>query len=199
MRALQQVLCVSVLVMLAGCGVLGERFGLIPQAPANVNDDGARTSRQLEVQAPIANEAPRPRPVESAATPARPLAQNSAAPRAGASAAESYTQVTRYGDLYFISGQIALDPRTGGFDGSARIDRQMQVVMENIRQTLEGQRLTMANVVSVTIYMKSINDFVAMNQVYESFFRSALPARSVVEVSRLPRDAAVEVSVVAGR
>jgi 2-iminobutanoate/2-iminopropanoate deaminase len=71
--------------------------------------------------------------------------------------------------------------------------------MENIRAVLESHRLTMANIVSTTVYLKDINDFRGMNNAYESYFRGALPARSVVEVSRLPRGALIEISAVAGR
>ena len=117
---------------------------------------------------------------------------------ASAGGAASYTQGTRYGDLVFISGQIALDARTNQIRG-ATIDEQTRQVMENIRGVLESHRLTFANVVSVTVYLKELNDFRGMNTAYETYFRSSLPARSVVAVSRLPRDALVEISVIAGR
>jgi len=71
--------------------------------------------------------------------------------------------------------------------------------MENIRAILEAHRLTLANVVSVTVYMKDLGEFRAMDDVYETFFRGTLPSRSVVQVSRLPREALVEISVIAGR
>jgi 2-iminobutanoate/2-iminopropanoate deaminase len=71
--------------------------------------------------------------------------------------------------------------------------------MENIRAILEANRLTMANVVSVTVYIKDLAQFRVMDDAYEKFFRGTLPARSVVEVARLPRGALVEISVIAGR
>jgi 2-iminobutanoate/2-iminopropanoate deaminase len=79
------------------------------------------------------------------------------------------------------------------------VDEQTRAVMENIRAILEAHRLTMANVVSVTVYLKDLIEFRAMDEAYESYFRGNLPARSVVQVSRLPRDALVEIAVVAGR
>ncbi|HVO88051.1 MAG TPA: Rid family detoxifying hydrolase [Casimicrobiaceae bacterium] len=124
-----------------------------------------------------------------------------AAPAAGstlvAPGPSGYTQATRYGDLLFLSGIIALD-RSGGLAGG-KIEEQTQQVMENVRAVLENNRLTMANVVSVTVYLSNINDINAMDRVYNSYFRSHIPARSVVEVARLPRGALVEMSVVAGR
>lgn len=111
---------------------------------------------------------------------------------------ESYTQAARYGDLVFVSGQIALDARTGQLAG-ARIEEQARLALENIRAVLESHRLTLSNIVSVTVYLKDINDFRGMDTVYETYFRGAVPARSVVEVSRLPRGALIEISVIAGR
>jgi 2-iminobutanoate/2-iminopropanoate deaminase len=127
--------------------------------------------------------------------PARSAAEQAAA---AAGSAASYTQGTRYGDLVFISGQIALDAKTNQMRG-ATIEDQTRAAMENIRGVLESHRLTFANVVSTTVYLKDINDFRGMNATYESFFRGALPARSVVAVSQLPRGALVEISAVAGR
>ncbi|HEX5129534.1 MAG TPA: RidA family protein, partial [Usitatibacter sp.] len=76
---------------------------------------------------------------------------------------------------------------------------QTRAAMENIRAVLEAHRLTMANVVSVTVYLKDLQEFRAMDDAYEPFFRGNLPSRSVVQAARLPRDALVEISVIAGR
>ena len=133
------------------------------------------------------------------ARPRTPDATVTAAARPTEVSSGGYTQATRYGDLLFVSGQIAIDPATNNFNEGASVADQTRMVMENILRILEGQRLTMANVVSVTVYLKSLNDFRAMDSAYEPFFKSHLPARSVVEVSRLPRNAAVEISVIAGR
>lgn len=110
-----------------------------------------------------------------------------------------YTQASRYGDLLFVSGQIAVDPRTGAFEPGQDIEAQTRRVLENIRAILEANRLTMANIVSTTVYISNISRLSAMDAVYHEFFRSTPPARTVVEVSNLPRGALVEISVVAGR
>ncbi len=143
-------------------------------------------SRQIEVAPDLVAQTPPP-----PRTPAQAAA-------ATAGSAASYTQATRYGDLVFVSGQIALDYGSGQLRGTT-VEEQTRAAMENVRAVLESHRLTFANVVSVTVYLKELNDFRGMNVAYESFFRGALPARSVVAVSRLPRDALVEVSVIAGR
>ena len=111
----------------------------------------------------------------------------------------SYTQVSRYGDLYFVSGQIALDPETGAFDASAKVEDQTRAALENIRRVLEGEHLTMANIVSATVYLRSISELAAMDEAYESAFRTRFPARTVVEATNLPRGARVQIEVVAGR
>ncbi len=128
-------------------------------------------------------------------------AQSAAAPIAGAlpPGLARYTQASRYGDLLFLSGQIGVDPRTGDFAGEAPVEQQTRQTMENIRAILETHGLTMANVVSVTVYVANINSLGAVDGAYAPFFKTALPARSVVEAQRLPRGALVEITVVAGR
>lgn len=184
--------CVAALATLGvvtGCGMAGGR-AWIPQAPA----DYGGVTEERAAQA-------RPSALATAAAAGPAVAPRSAAPTAAvpaASAASGYTQATRYGDLLFISGQIALDPRTDKMVGD-KVEEQTRYVMEIIRQILESHRLNMANVVSVTVYLKDLTQFRAMDDVYETYFKSNLPARSVVEVSRLPRGALVEIAVVAGR
>lgn len=131
----------------------------------------------------------------------RPATVAQAAPSAQASAAAlgGYTQAARYGDLLFISGQIALDGRTGSFDQNASIEVQTQRVLDNVRAILESNQLTMANIVSVTVYLSSLTNLNAMDRAYQAYFRQSLPARSVVEVAKLPRGALVEISAIAGR
>jgi 2-iminobutanoate/2-iminopropanoate deaminase len=118
---------------------------------------------------------------------------------AGDESVNRYTQATRYGDLLFVSGQIALDLRNGAFDSRQDVAAQTRAALENIRAILESHRLTMANVVSTTVYLSKISDLPAMDAAYREFFRGTPPARSVVEVSNLPRGALVEISVIAGR
>ncbi|MGH7488711.1 MAG: RidA family protein, partial [bacterium] len=106
---------------------------------------------------------------------------------------------TRYGDLLFVSGQIAIDPRSGAFEAARPVELQTRQVLENIRTVLESNRLTMANVVATTVYLSKISAFSAMDEVYHDFFKGTPPARTVVEVSNLPRGALVEISAIAGR
>ena len=110
-----------------------------------------------------------------------------------------YTQATRYGDLLFVSGQIAIDQASGTFDASRGIEAQTRQVLQNIRTILESNRLTMANVVYATVYLSNISQFASMDSVYHGFFKGTPPARAVVEVGHLPRGALVEISVIAGR
>ena len=201
--------------VVAACGTTSGGFGLpwVKQGPGNTPEEArAQREAQARSEAPQAR-APQPAPsaavapvntrqievapdlVAQSPPPPRTAAQAAAA---SAGSASSYTQGTRYGDLVFISGQIALDMATSQMRGTT-IEEQTRQVMENLRGVLESHRLTFANVVSVTVYLKEINDFRGMNTAYESYFRGALPARSVVAVSRLPRDALVEISVIAGR
>jgi 2-iminobutanoate/2-iminopropanoate deaminase len=187
------------LALLSGCAGFWER-AWVPQGPggrvgatfedpkATKKDEVAAGGRSFQVAPELIAQAPPPRSGAAPATAGAPL-----------STAGGYTQSTRYGDLVFVSGQIAIDLQTNAFDEAANVEQQTRVVMENIRAILESHRLTMANVVSVTVYLNSLNNFRGMNTVYESYFKSNLPSRSVVEVARLPRNAAVEISVVAGR
>ena len=110
-------------------------------------------------------------------------------PRAAAPGSEA--QATRYGDLLFLSGQIAAN---GG-----SIAQQTDAVMQKIGAILDSHRLTMANIVHVTIHLANIKDLSAMDAAYASRFRGALPARTVAEVAHLPGDALVQISVIAGR
>jgi iron complex transport system substrate-binding protein len=145
-----------------------------------------------------------PAPPQSPAPPVRlaqssGLGERSTAAAAGDGGPGSYTQVSRYGDLYFLSGQIALDPATGAFDEKADVAQQTRAALENVRRVLEGERLTMANVISVTVYLTNIGDLDAMDAAYEEAFRTRLPARTVVQATNLPRGARVEITVLAGR
>ena len=130
---------------------------------------------------------------------AAPAAQAAPSAQASAAAPGGYTQAARYGDLLFISGQIALDPRTGGFDSGASIEVQTQRALDNVRAILESNHLTMANIVSVTVYLSNLSNLVPMDTAYQPYFRQSLPARSVVEVAKLPRGALIEISAIAGR
>jgi 2-iminobutanoate/2-iminopropanoate deaminase len=197
------VVAVVAAALMSGCNSTGGR-SWIPQGPGTEKEERAPAPvTRRPTPAPAVADAqipPTQSPFRNPPANAPAPAAAPAAPRAAPAAAASggYTQATRYGDLLFVSGQIALDPRTNQFVGE-KVEDQTRQVMENIRAILESHRLTMANVVSVTVFLKDIGQFRAMDDVYETYFRTALPARSVVEVSRLPRGALVEIAVIAGR
>jgi 2-iminobutanoate/2-iminopropanoate deaminase len=190
-------------------GVVAKRDGPAPtSAPQQPQQQpSARPSAAANAPAPatgVLSAVERPAWAVAQAAPAPAPAGPSAAPQAvdtpsSNAAPGGYPQATRYGDLLFLSGLIAIDPRTGAMTTDATIEGQTRQVMENIRAVLEANRLTMANVVSVTMMLSSINNLSAADRVYASFFKSALPSRSVLEASKLPRGALIEIAVVAGR
>lgn len=104
--------------------------------------------------------------------------------------------VSAAGQLCFISGQLPLDPATGAFpEGGIR--EQTRQSLSNLRALLQSAGGDMANVVKTTVFLKDMNDFAAMNEVYAQFFEKEYPARSAVEVARLPKDALVEIEAIA--
>jgi 2-iminobutanoate/2-iminopropanoate deaminase len=108
-----------------------------------------------------------------------------------------YSQAIQWGDFLFVSGQIAIDPETGDLvEGD--IKAQTEQVLKNIAAIIEAAGTTVQNAVKCTCFLKDMNDFVRFNSVYESYFGKSLPARETVEVSRLPKDVLVEVSVICG-
>jgi len=109
-----------------------------------------------------------------------------------------YSQAVRFGNLLFLSGQIPLDPKTNLLV-TGPIEVQTQQVLVNLRAVLAANGMTPEDVVSTTVYLKDLNDFVAMNAVYANFFTGKPPARATVEVSRLPRDVLVEISAIAAK
>lgn len=108
-----------------------------------------------------------------------------------------YSQAVKVGNLLYTSGQLPIDPVTGAFpDGG--IKEQTRQSLLNVKAILEAAGLTMANVVKTTVFMADMNDFSDMNSVYSEFFSQPYPARSAVAVKALPKDALVEIEVVAG-
>lgn len=107
-----------------------------------------------------------------------------------------YSQAIQAGNLLFLSGQIPIDPATGEPVEGDIADKTRRV-MENIKAVLESQGLNMEDVVKSTVFLKNINDFGRFNEVYATYFRSAPPARSTVEVSRMAKDADIEIEMIA--
>jgi 2-iminobutanoate/2-iminopropanoate deaminase len=107
-----------------------------------------------------------------------------------------YSQAIKSEGFLFASGQVALDPHTNEFL-SGDIRQQTERVLENIKGILEAGGVNLHHVVKTTVFLKDLNDFAAMNEVYGKYFSSAPPARSTVQVARLPKDALVEIEVIA--
>ena len=107
-----------------------------------------------------------------------------------------YSQAIKANGFLFLSGQIALDPESGKFTGTD-VRLQTERVMENLKAILEASGVSLGHVVKTTVYLKDMNEFTAMNEVYGRYFTAAPPARSTVEAARLPKDALVEIDVVA--
>jgi len=107
-----------------------------------------------------------------------------------------YSQAVSWGGLIFVSGQIPLDPATGqvvGDDAGAQTER----VLKNLAAVLEAAGSSLGQVVKTTVYLRDLNDFAKVNEVYARFFSEQPPARATVQVARLPRDVSVEIEVIA--
>ncbi|MGH9481321.1 MAG: RidA family protein [Terriglobales bacterium] len=108
-----------------------------------------------------------------------------------------YVQAVRAGGFLFLSGQVALDPASGSLAAEADIAQQTERALRNLQAVLEAAGSSLAAAVKATVYLADLNDFAAMNAVYAQFFGANPPARSTVEVSRLPRGARVEIDLIA--
>ena len=107
-----------------------------------------------------------------------------------------YSQAIRAGSLLFVSGQVPIDPATGQIvDGD--IAAQTHRVFQNISEILRAGGAGLDHVVRTTVFLADMNDFAAMNEVYAGYFKATAPARATVQVSRLPRDARIEIDVIA--
>ncbi|WP_084748565.1 RidA family protein [Clostridium mediterraneense] len=106
-----------------------------------------------------------------------------------------YSQGVRIENLIFTSGQIAINPQTGKISES--IEEQTKQVLENIKEILEAGGTNINNVIKTTVFLKNMNDFEKMNSIYETYFINEKPARSAIEVSRLPKDVKIEIEVIA--
>ncbi len=107
-----------------------------------------------------------------------------------------YSQAIKANGFIYVSGQVALDPQNGEIVG-ADVRQQTERVFENIIGILEAAGANLHHVVKTTVFLKDMNDFSAMNEVYARYFTAAPPARSTVQVSRLPKDTLVEIEVIA--
>ena len=107
----------------------------------------------------------------------------------------AYSQGVRLGNLVFISGQLPLDPETG--DLVTSIKDATKQCLENLKAILEAAGSSMDGIVKTTVFLRDMNDFAAMNEVYVTYFPKNPPARAAVQVARLPKDAIVEIEAIA--
>ena len=107
-----------------------------------------------------------------------------------------YSQAIKAGGFLFCSGQVALDAQSG-LVAAVDVEGQTRKVMENMKAVLEAGGVSFDQVVKTTIFLKSMGDFPKVNEIYATYFKGTPPARSTVEVSRLPKDVLVEVEAIA--
>jgi 2-iminobutanoate/2-iminopropanoate deaminase len=107
-----------------------------------------------------------------------------------------YSQAVKAGGFLFVSGQIPIDPATGQMI-AGDIAAQTRRVFENLRAILEAAGSSFDQVVRATVYLADMNDFGTVNEIYGTYFSSPAPARATVQVARLPKDARVEIDVIA--
>jgi 2-iminobutanoate/2-iminopropanoate deaminase len=109
-----------------------------------------------------------------------------------------YSQAIQFGNLLFVSGQVALEPKTGNLV-AGDIEAQTKQVMENLKAIVAAAGLTLADALKATCFLKNMGDFAKFNGIYAGYFGDTPPARETVEVARLPRDVLVEVSLICGK
>lgn len=107
-----------------------------------------------------------------------------------------YSQAILSGDIIYVSGQLPIDPVTGGFPGED-ISSQTRQSLENIQSILRQAGMTMADVTKTTVYLADLAEFGAMNEVYAEYFAEPYPARAAFQVAALPKSARVEIECIA--
>lgn len=108
-----------------------------------------------------------------------------------------YSQAIEIGNFVFCSGQIPLDPISGSLVGEGDVEAQTKQVLKNVTAVLAEAELKLEHVVKSTIFLKNMGDFPKVNPIYAEHFQAPFPARSTVEVARLPRDVLIEIEVIA--
>ena len=109
-----------------------------------------------------------------------------------------YSQGIKAGDYVFISGQIPIEPGTESLI-KGDIEEQVEQVLKNLKEILTASGLSMEDVVKTTLYLKDLSNFERVNNVYKRYFVSMPPARSTIEISRLPKDVQIEIDAIAYR
>lgn len=108
-----------------------------------------------------------------------------------------YSQGICVGDKLFTSGQLPMDPVSGEL--FTEIKKATKQCLENVKAILEAEGFTMQDIIKTTVFMKNMDDFASMNEVYATYFTVNPPARSAVQVAKLPKDAVVEIEVIASK
>ncbi|MCR5672221.1 MAG: RidA family protein [Lachnospiraceae bacterium] len=108
-----------------------------------------------------------------------------------------YSQAIEAGGFVFASGQIPIDPATGNIPEG--IEAQAKQALTNVKNLIEAAHLTLDDVVKTSVFIRNMDDFAKVNEIYATFFTNDHPARSCVEVSKLPKDVLIEVEVIAAR
>jgi 2-iminobutanoate/2-iminopropanoate deaminase len=106
-----------------------------------------------------------------------------------------YSQAVKANGFVFVSGQVALDPKTGQMV-AGDIAQQTERALENLKAIVEASGTQLNHVVKTTVYLKNMDDFAAMNEIYARYFTLSPPARSTIQAARLPKDALVEIDVI---
>jgi 2-iminobutanoate/2-iminopropanoate deaminase len=109
-----------------------------------------------------------------------------------------YSQGIKVGNTLFLAGQISIDPKTNQFVAGS-IEEQTALTLENLKAVAAAGGMSMADIVSTSVFLKDLNDFAKMNAVYATYFKDKPPARATVQVARLPRDALIEISAIAAK
>ena len=106
-----------------------------------------------------------------------------------------YSQAVLSGNMLFMSGQLGIDPVSGTMPDS--FVEQTDLVFANIKAILDAAEMSCSNIVKVSVFLKDMNDFAALNEIYAKHFSTPYPAREAIQVARLPKDGMVEISVIA--
>ena len=109
-----------------------------------------------------------------------------------------YSQAVQFGNLLFVSGQVAINPETNNVEATD-INAEARQVMENLKAVLHGAQYDFNNIIKTTIFLSDMSLFGAVNEIYGSYFSGDYPARETVAVKGLPKNVNVEISVIAGR
>jgi 2-iminobutanoate/2-iminopropanoate deaminase len=109
-----------------------------------------------------------------------------------------YAQAIQYGDLLFVSGMIPIDPKTGELL-TGNFEAEVVRVLENVKAVVEASGMSLKNVLKTSVFLKDLGNFGKFNEIYGRYFNDILPARETVQAAQLPRDVAIEISVICGK